>query len=87
MYTARLTTAFSQLALLIIAKCGFGFSFEWSAPPIGPDGTMSIQEALRILADSYIVGLLAPDWVRYLPGYVKCPSVYVMRMGTDGGLS
>ncbi|KAF8068990.1 cytochrome P450 [Lyophyllum atratum] len=59
----------TKLALLIIAKCGFGFSFEWSAPPIGPDGTMSIQEALRILADSYIVGLMAPDWVRYLPGF------------------
>lgn len=57
----------TKLALLVIAKCGFGFSFDWSAPPTGPDGRMSVQEALRVLADSHIIGLLAPDWVRYLP--------------------
>ncbi|KAG5634315.1 hypothetical protein H0H81_002432 [Sphagnurus paluster] len=57
----------SKMALLIIARCGFGFSFDWTAPPMGPDGTMSVQESLRILADSSIVSLMAPDWVRYLP--------------------
>jgi len=56
-----------KLALLVIAKCGFGFSFDWSAPPTVPDGRMSVQEAVRMLADSHIIGLLAPNWVRYLP--------------------
>ncbi|KAG5633566.1 hypothetical protein H0H81_006811 [Sphagnurus paluster] len=57
----------TKMALLVIARCGFGLSFDWSAPPISPDGTTSVQESLRILTDSYIVSLIAPDWVRYLP--------------------
>ncbi|KAF5379107.1 hypothetical protein D9615_005952 [Tricholomella constricta] len=60
----RLTT---KLALLVIAKCGFGFSFDWSAPPTGPDGKMSVQKALSVLSKSHLVALMAPDWVRYLP--------------------
>ena len=32
-----------QLALLIIAKCGFGFSFNWLEPPRSADGKMTIQ--------------------------------------------
>ncbi|KAG5638340.1 hypothetical protein H0H81_000583 [Sphagnurus paluster] len=57
----------TKLALLVVARCGFGLSFDWSAPPMGPDGTMSVQESLRVLADSYMLGLMAPDWVRNLP--------------------
>ncbi|KAF8068992.1 cytochrome P450 [Lyophyllum atratum] len=57
----------TKLALLIIGRCGFGFTFDWSAPPTGPDGQMSVQEAIRILADSHVIGLMMPDWVRYLP--------------------
>ncbi|KAG6830546.1 hypothetical protein H0H87_007745 [Tephrocybe sp. NHM501043] len=55
------------MALLVIGRCGFGFQFDWSAPPVGPDGKITIQEALRVLADSYIIGMMMPDWVRYLP--------------------
>ncbi|KAG6828824.1 hypothetical protein H0H92_006649 [Tricholoma furcatifolium] len=66
-------TISTKMALLIIAKCGFGFPVDWSAPPTDPDGTMSIQEALRVVADSYIISLMAPDWVRSLPipGFAK----------------
>ncbi|KAG6865642.1 hypothetical protein C0991_000812 [Blastosporella zonata] len=57
----------TKMALLVIAKCGFGLSVDWSAPPIGPDGEITVQEAVRVLADSYIVGMMMPNWVQYLP--------------------
>ncbi|KAG6901989.1 hypothetical protein C0995_005948 [Termitomyces sp. Mi166 len=56
-----------KLALLIIGKCGFGFSFNWSAPPTAPDGSMSVQEALRIVADSHMLAIAAPKWLLGLP--------------------
>ncbi|KAG6808633.1 hypothetical protein H0H92_003437 [Tricholoma furcatifolium] len=28
----------TKLALLVIAKCGFGLPYDWSSPPIDPDG-------------------------------------------------
>ncbi|KAG6850123.1 hypothetical protein H0H93_000745 [Arthromyces matolae] len=55
------------LALLIIGKCGFGFSFDWTAPPTAPDGSMPIQEALRIVADSNVLMIAAPKWLLNLP--------------------
>ncbi|KAG6909423.1 hypothetical protein DXG01_000576 [Tephrocybe rancida] len=57
----------TKTALLVIAKCGFGLPVEWSAPPVGPDGKITVQEAVRVLADSYIVSLIMPSWVQYLP--------------------
>ncbi|KAF9553104.1 cytochrome P450 [Agrocybe pediades] len=56
-----------QLALLIIGKCGFGFSFNWFAPPKSDDGRMSIQEALRIVADTHMAAIFTPKWVQNLP--------------------
>ncbi|KAG5641736.1 hypothetical protein DXG03_004308 [Asterophora parasitica] len=56
-----------KLALLIIGRCGFGFSFNWEAPPTAPDGSMSIQEALRIVADSHMLAIAAPKWLLALP--------------------
>ncbi|TFK38021.1 cytochrome P450 [Crucibulum laeve] len=56
-----------KLALLIIGRCGFGFSFDWSAPPTAPDGSMSVQEALRVVADSYMISTMTPKWVQNLP--------------------
>ncbi|KAF9467919.1 cytochrome P450 [Collybia nuda] len=56
-----------KLALLIIGKCGFGFSFNWTTPPKAPDGSMSVQEALRIVADTYMWSIAAPKWVLRLP--------------------
>lgn len=56
-----------KLALLIIGKCGFGFSFNWTAPPSAPDGSMSVQEALRIVADSHMLVISAPKWLLALP--------------------
>ncbi|KAG6815553.1 hypothetical protein H0H87_000605, partial [Tephrocybe sp. NHM501043] len=57
----------TKMALLIIAKCGFGLPVHWSTPPFGPDGNMSVQEAIRVLVDSYIIGMMMPTWVQYLP--------------------
>ncbi|KAG6900467.1 hypothetical protein C0993_010185 [Termitomyces sp. T159_Od127] len=53
--------------------CGFGFTFDWFAPPIVPNGKISVQEALRVLVDSYVISLLVPKWLQYLPlpGFVK----------------
>ena len=62
-----------QLALLIIGKCGFGFSFNWLEPPRSADGKMTIQHALRSIADSVAAVLLVPKWFQRLSfsGYVK----------------
>ncbi|KAG6844480.1 hypothetical protein H0H87_006616 [Tephrocybe sp. NHM501043] len=56
-------TITTKMALLIIAKCGFGLPVKWSAPPIGSDGNMAVHEALRVLVDSYIVSMLMPNWL------------------------
>ncbi|KAG6900466.1 hypothetical protein C0993_010184 [Termitomyces sp. T159_Od127] len=66
-------TLSTKMALLLIARCGFGFSFDWSAPPAGPDGEMSVQEALRVLTDSYVISMMLPEWMQYLPlpGFAK----------------
>lgn len=56
-----------KLALLIIGRCGFGFSFNWSAPARAPDGSMSIQEALRVVGDTHMIAILLPKWVQKLP--------------------
>ncbi|KDR80361.1 hypothetical protein GALMADRAFT_242750 [Galerina marginata CBS 339.88] len=56
-----------KFALLIIGRCGFGFSFDWFAPPKSADGSMSVQEALRIVADTHMIAIFAPKWVQNLP--------------------
>ena len=56
-----------QLALLMIGRCGFGFPFNWSAPARAPDGSMSIQEALRVVGDTYMIATILPKWVQKLP--------------------
>ncbi|KAF8966623.1 cytochrome P450 [Flammula alnicola] len=56
-----------KLALLIIGKCGFGFSFDWTEPAKTSDGKMSIQEALRIVADTHMIALFVPKWIQNLP--------------------
>ncbi|KAG6829040.1 hypothetical protein H0H87_012773, partial [Tephrocybe sp. NHM501043] len=56
-----------KLALLIIGKCGFGFSFNWTAPPTAPDGSLSVQEALRIVADTHMLAIAVPKWILALP--------------------
>ncbi|KJA20056.1 hypothetical protein HYPSUDRAFT_68834 [Hypholoma sublateritium FD-334 SS-4] len=56
-----------KLALLIIGKCGFGFSFTWSEPARTSDGRMSVQEALRIVGDTFMIVTFVPKWVQRLP--------------------
>jgi hypothetical protein len=60
-------TNIMQFALLIIAKCGFGFTFDWDSPPTAADGGASIQETLRIVADHTMSLVFLPKWLRYLP--------------------
>ncbi|KAG5646389.1 hypothetical protein DXG03_003712 [Asterophora parasitica] len=73
----------TKLALLVISRCGFGLPFDWAAPPVAPDGKMSVQEALRVLTKSHIVALLMPDWVRYLPlpGFSKIREAFKFFSG------
>ncbi|KJA21380.1 hypothetical protein HYPSUDRAFT_67727 [Hypholoma sublateritium FD-334 SS-4] len=56
-----------KLTLLIIGKCGFGFPFSWSEPARTSDGRMSLQEALRISADTFLVSLFVPEQMQKLP--------------------
>ncbi|KAF9448129.1 cytochrome P450 [Macrolepiota fuliginosa MF-IS2] len=56
-----------KFALFIIGKCGFGFPFVWSEPPTAPDGTMTIQEALRLTTDAFLTMIMVPKWVFKLP--------------------
>ncbi|KAF5356947.1 hypothetical protein D9756_006377 [Leucocoprinus leucothites] len=56
-----------KFALFIIGKCAFGLSFKWSEPPTGPDGTLSLQEALRLTTDTFLTMILTPKWAFKLP--------------------
>ncbi|KAJ3796245.1 cytochrome P450 [Lentinula aff. detonsa] len=56
-----------KLALLIIGSCAFGFSFQWDEPPRTSDGSLSVQEAIRTVADTYMLRVFAPKWVLKLP--------------------
>ncbi|KAF4564657.1 alcohol dehydrogenase [Pleurotus pulmonarius] len=56
-----------KLALLIIGHCAFGFPFDWSTPAKLSDGSMSVQEALRIVADTHMFSIVAPNWIYKLP--------------------
>ena len=62
-----------QLSLLIIGRCGFGFSFNWLEPPQSADGKMTIQHALRVISNSFLALLFVPNWIKRLSvsGYVK----------------
>ena len=59
-----------QLALLIIGRCGFGFSFTWLEPPRSADGKMTIQHALHTIVDHFLAVLFIPKLIKPL-WYVK----------------
>lgn len=56
-----------QLALLVIASCGFGLRFAWDEPPKDENGNLSIQQSLQITSEKSIMMTAAPKWTRYLP--------------------
>jgi len=58
---------YDQYALFVIGKCAFGLPFKWSDPPTAPDGTLSLQEALRLSTDNFILMRLTPNWAFKLP--------------------
>ncbi|KAF9525621.1 cytochrome P450 [Crepidotus variabilis] len=53
-----------KLALLVIGKCGFGFRFGWLDSPQSGGRKFSLQEALRIVADTNLQATLLPKWIR-----------------------
>lgn len=57
----------NQYALFMIGKCAFGLPFKWSDPPTASDGTLSLQEALRLTTDNFLTMLLTPNWAFKLP--------------------
>ena len=58
---------FTQLAIFIIAACGFGLPFSWNEPPSGADGSMSLQEALNVSSKYNLTRTSAPEWFWKLP--------------------
>ncbi|KAL0568976.1 hypothetical protein V5O48_012994 [Marasmius crinis-equi] len=63
----RLQTSTMKFALIVLGICAFGFDFNWTAPPTAAEGEISVQEAMRIVIDSYTFLAFAPEWVKRLP--------------------
>ena len=55
-----------QLALIIIATCGFGRPMSWKAPDPSP-GEMSFEAALAIVSNRIIARVILPQWAYSLP--------------------
>lgn len=55
-----------KLALHILGRCAFGFPTDWPMPVMS-DGSMSLQEAFRIVTDTATFAVLFPSWVYKLP--------------------
>ncbi|KAJ7439723.1 cytochrome P450 [Mycena galericulata] len=58
--------AVSNLALIIIARCGFGLHMPWNDIP-APNSEMTFGESLSIVSSSAITRLVLPGWVYKLP--------------------
>ncbi|KAF9269573.1 cytochrome P450 [Marasmius fiardii PR-910] len=59
-----------KLALVILGTCGFGLPGTWSEPPktqSDDSKAMTVQGALRIVADTIVLTLFAPGWFKKLP--------------------
>ncbi|KAK7034559.1 hypothetical protein VNI00_012406 [Paramarasmius palmivorus] len=57
-----------KLALILVGTCGFGLPGSWSEPPRTQDSnSMTVQGALRLIADSVTFTLFAPKWLKALP--------------------
>ncbi|KAJ6488028.1 cytochrome P450 [Mycena sanguinolenta] len=57
----------AKVAFLVISTCGFGFPSTWETSPQAADGSMPIQEALRIVAETSNLFMIIPEWFRFLP--------------------
>ncbi|KAK2462367.1 hypothetical protein APHAL10511_005673 [Amanita phalloides] len=55
-----------KFALLVIMKCGFGVPFSWSTPPEANDGSTSLQQALQLITDNFIL-VIYGNWLLRLP--------------------
>ncbi|KAK2462366.1 hypothetical protein APHAL10511_005672 [Amanita phalloides] len=71
-----------QFTLLIIQACGFGVNFDWTTASEDKDGSMSLWEAMGIVADSTLVATIAP-WLMALPfaRFRKMRAAYKMLEG------
>ncbi|KAJ7359262.1 cytochrome P450 [Mycena albidolilacea] len=68
-----------KLAFLIMTSCGFGFDSTWATPPKSKDNEMPVQEALRVVADTHMLMITAPEWVLHLP----IPKFTTARLARD----
>ncbi|KXN87235.1 hypothetical protein AN958_09058 [Leucoagaricus sp. SymC.cos] len=57
----------SQYTLFIIGKCAFSLPFTWSKLSTALDSTMSLQEALHLSNDMFLMRVLTPKWAFKLP--------------------
>ncbi|KAJ7266971.1 cytochrome P450 [Mycena haematopus] len=59
----------SKLVFLIMASCGLGFEATWATPPTPnhKHRQISVQEALRIVADTRMLTTAVPKWLLRLP--------------------
>ncbi|KAJ7485346.1 cytochrome P450 [Mycena latifolia] len=56
-----------KFTFLIISTCGFGFPATWDTPPKTADGSMPIQEALKLVAETHLIVLVVPKFLMHLP--------------------
>jgi hypothetical protein len=50
-----------------MGACGFGLPFTWTEQPTAAGQKMSLQEALRIVADNLMFAMAAPKWAYHIP--------------------
>ncbi|PFH48659.1 hypothetical protein AMATHDRAFT_49320 [Amanita thiersii Skay4041] len=55
-----------KVALLVLARCAFGFPFEWKESSKAPNSAMALPEALRNYADNSTLLIFFP-WLFKLP--------------------
>ncbi|KAJ7750460.1 cytochrome P450 [Mycena maculata] len=55
-----------KLALILIARCGFGLHMPWVDPPADENG-LTFGQSLTIVTDTVIPRLIIPSWLYKLP--------------------
>ncbi|KAF8333794.1 cytochrome P450 [Amanita rubescens] len=55
-----------KFALLVIEVCGFGVPFKWAEPPKANDGSIPLQEAIRVVGENSPL-LIFAFWLTSLP--------------------
>ncbi|KAJ7600422.1 cytochrome P450 [Mycena floridula] len=56
-----------KVALLVLGTCGLGFSVNWTEPLAPKNGSMTVQQSLRIVASTFMYEIFFPKWLSVLP--------------------